>query len=136
MRKRFILIKATKLQLSFSCKLCFFQNINLWHTFQTLTARKHGIAHLYFLYQTESLPHCLSYDFKQMARSSVQFFQRVQFLRDPLFSSCKVHIWVRFLDNFILFQSLPNWTWYVYAWRLPCLKLFLLSQIKINNTLF
>ena len=48
-----------------SWKHCFwkrcFQNRNLRYTFQTLFAQKPGLAHPYFLYENESLQHCLSH---------------------------------------------------------------------------
>ena len=40
MRKRFMLIRTTNWQLSFLYEYRRFQNRNLWHTFQTLFARK------------------------------------------------------------------------------------------------
>ena len=67
--------------------LCF-QNRNLGCIYLTLFARKRGLAHLYFLYENESLRHCLSYYFRRMTTFlvlEVRFFQGVRFLRGPFF---------------------------------------------------
>ena len=48
--------------------------------FQTLFARKQGLAHPYILFIIELLQHCLSYDLRQMATFlalEVRFYQRV-----------------------------------------------------------
>ena len=49
-----------------STSLSGFQNRNLWYNFQVLFVRKRGLVHPYFLYENESLQHCLSCDFRQM----------------------------------------------------------------------
>ena len=42
-----------------------FSNYNLRHTFQMLFRQKRSLAHPHFLYEKESLQHCLSYDMRQ-----------------------------------------------------------------------
>ena len=56
-----------KLHLPFLYLLCHFQNRCLWYTFQTLFARKQGLSPLHFVYENESLQHCLLNDMRQMA---------------------------------------------------------------------
>ena len=58
------LIKATNWQLSCTNFPVF--KIKICGTFQTLFARKLGLAHPYFLYKNESPQHYLSYYMKQM----------------------------------------------------------------------
>ena len=53
---------------SFSYQFHRFQSRNLWCTFQTLLARKRGLAHVYFLDENESFQRCLSYDNREMAK--------------------------------------------------------------------
>ena len=82
MRKRPMLTRAANWQLQFLNQHDHFQNRNLWYTFQMLFARKRGLAHPYFLYENESIQHCLSYDLRQTATFLVfviLFFQQVRF---------------------------------------------------------
>ena len=63
-----------------------FQNRNFGWNFQTLFARKRGLAHPYFSYENESLRHCFSYDLRRMATFVVLefwFFQGVRFFSGP-----------------------------------------------------
>ena len=104
MRKRALLIRATDWPLSFLYQLRRFQNRNLWYNFQTLFERKRGLPHLYFLYENESLQHCLSYDLRQIATFSVfevQFFQQVRFLGELFFLRSRVRVRVWFLGDAI-----------------------------------
>ena len=59
--------KGCKLVIFFFIPFPYFQNRNLGCNFQTLFARKRGLAQLYFLYENESLRHCVSYDLRRMA---------------------------------------------------------------------
>ena len=96
---------ATNGQL-FLCQLRCFQNRYLWYTFQTLIARKRGLAHFaheaYFLYENESLQHCLSYDSRQMTKFSVRkarFFSRGPLFMGPFFLACRVRFRIRRLED-------------------------------------
>ena len=51
--------KGCNLAIVFLFQFRRFQNRNLGFNFQTLFARKRGLAHPYFLYENESLRHCL-----------------------------------------------------------------------------
>ena len=51
--------KGCNLAIVFLYQFRHFQNRNLGCNFQTLFARKRGLAHPYFLYENESLRHCL-----------------------------------------------------------------------------
>ena len=108
MQKHFMLIRATNWQLLFLYQLCCIQNRDLLHTFQTLFVRKQGLAHLYFLYENESLQHYLSYDLRQMARFLVRsvIFQALRssfsadsFLGGPFFLRFSVLVRVWLLDE-------------------------------------
>ena len=59
--------KGCNLAIVFLYQFRRFQNRNLGCNFQTLFARKRGLAHPYFLYENESLRHCLSYYLGRMA---------------------------------------------------------------------
>ena len=86
MPKGLMLIRVNNWQLLFLYQLRHFPNRNLWYTFQTLFALKRGLVHPYFLYENESLQHCLSYDMKQMATFLglvVQLFERAPFFSGP-----------------------------------------------------
>ena len=94
--------KGYKLALVFFIPFHCFQNRNLGCNFQTLLARKQGLAHPYFLYENESLRHCLSYDLRRMATFvvlEVWFFQVVRFLGGPFFLRSRVWVRVRFLER-------------------------------------
>ena len=69
MRKRSMLIRARNWQLLFLYQLCCFQNGNLLYTFQTLFARKRGLARPYFVYENESLQLSVPYDINSFIRS-------------------------------------------------------------------
>ena len=66
--------------------LCQYRDLQC--NFQTLFARERGLAHPNFLYENESLRHCLSYYLRRMATFlvlEVRFFGGVRFLG---FSGC------------------------------------------------
>ena len=74
--------KGCKLARSFLYQFHCFQNRNLGCNFQKLFARKRGLAHPYFLYEKESIRHCLSYDLVRVSTFlvlEVHFFQGVRF---------------------------------------------------------
>ena len=86
MQKHSKLIRAANWKLSFLYQICRFQNRNLWCNFQTLLARKRGLAHPFFLYGNESLRHYLWYYLKRMATFlilEVRFFQGARFFSGP-----------------------------------------------------
>ena len=63
-----------------------------------LFARKQGLAHSYFC-ENESLRHCLSYNWRQMATflgCKVRFFERIRFLGGPFFLRPRVRFRARF----------------------------------------
>ena len=83
MRKSSMLIMAANWQSSFLYQFRCFQKKNLGCNFQTLFAQKRGLAHPYFLYENESLRHCLSYYLRRMATFlvlEVRLFQGILFL--------------------------------------------------------
>ena len=74
--------KGCHLAIAFLYQFRRFQNRNLGCNFQTLFSWKRGLANPYFLYENESLRHCLLYYLRRMATFSVlevQFFQDVRF---------------------------------------------------------
>ena len=74
--------KGCKLAIVFLNQFRSFQNRNLGCNFQTLFARKRGLAHPYSLYGNKSLRHCLSYYLRRMATFlflEVRIFQGVRF---------------------------------------------------------
>ena len=78
--------KGCNLAIVFLYQFRRFQNRNLGCNFQTLFARKRGLAHPYFLYENESLRHCLSYYLRRMATFlvlEVRFFQGVHSSSGP-----------------------------------------------------
>ena len=82
--------KDYKLAIVILNQLRYFQNRNLWNTFQTLFSRKRGLAHPFFLYENELLQHFLPYDIRQMGTFlglEVWIFERVRFFRGVRFSS-------------------------------------------------
>ena len=91
------------------CKLSFlyhsrrFQNRNLGCNFQTLLARKRGLAHPFFLYENESLQH---YPWEECLRRML--FEKNDnlfnpwgpvFLSSPFFLRSWVPVLVRFFDD-------------------------------------
>ena len=89
------------------------QNKNFWYFFQRLFARRRGLVHPYFLYENESLQHCISYDLKQMAIVLViedRFFQRVCFLERLFFLRSRVLVSFRLIDDARLRRSLINFS--------------------------
>ena len=79
-----------------------FQNTNLGCSFQTLFARKRGLAHPCFLCENESLRHCLSYYLRRMAMFlvvEVRFSQGFRFLEGQFFLRTRFRVWVRFLER-------------------------------------
>ena len=89
MQKRSMLTRAANWQLSFLYQIRRFQNRNLGCNFQTLLARKRGLAHPFFLYENEPSRYYLSY---YLRRGPV-------FPRSPLFLRSWVPVRVRFLDD-------------------------------------
>ena len=70
-----------------------FQKRNLGCNFQTLFARKRGLAHPNFLYENELLRHFLSYYLRRMATFlvlEIRFFRGVRFLGGPFFLRSRI----------------------------------------------
>ena len=81
-----MLTRAANWQLSFLYQIRRFQNKNLGCNFQTLLARKRGIAHPFFLYENEPSRYYLSYYLRRMATFlilEVRFFQGARFSSGP-----------------------------------------------------
>ena len=86
MQKRSMLTRAANWQLSFLYQIRRFQNRNLGCNFQTLLARKRGLAHPFFLYENEPSRYYLSYYLRRMATFlilEVRFFQGARFSSGP-----------------------------------------------------
>lgn len=101
---------TTTSQLSLLYQLRCFQNKNLWYNFQTLFARKCGLARPYFLNENESLQHCFSYGMMQMTMFLVRSFNfwalftgfshgSLVSTESPLFLRSRVRVRAWFLDN-------------------------------------
>ena len=85
MLKRFVLIRAANLQLSFLYQFRPFQNRNLWNTSQTLFARRRSLVHPYFFMEinhfniNDNVFSSLSY----ILGLVVRFFKQVRFFSGP-----------------------------------------------------
>ena len=89
MRKRSMVIRDANCESSFLYQFRCFQNRNLGCNAQMLFTRKRGIAYYYFLYENQSLRHCLSYYLRRMTTFfviEVRFFEGVRFLGVCFFS--------------------------------------------------
>ena len=99
------------LKVAWNESLYFMLTKNIWTAFENRTGRL-KIAHfhkksLYFLYENDTLQHCLSFDLRKMAIFSafeVRVFQQVCFLGGLLFLRYRVRVWGWFLDG-ALFHS-------------------------------
>ena len=88
MRKRLMLIRATNWQLTFLYRICRFQNINMWHTFQMSFTRPCTT---------------LLFTLKWITSALVRFFESFCFIADSfLIMSCP---WSRTGSGF---QTMPN----------------------------
>ena len=106
MQKRSMLTRAANWQLSFLYQIRRFQNRNLGCNFQTLLARKRGLAHPFFLYENEPPRYYLNP-------------WGLVFPRSALFFRSWVPVRVRFLDdaqNDEQFQKLQKKSKSTFTW--------------------